>query len=63
MISNEKLREHFKAMLQFEEDMKNQYDEYIEELSDEVVLQELKVIRDWEIRHIQLVKLLMEIVQ
>ena len=54
MISNEKLVERLKSILQFEGDMKNEYDEFVDKLHDQVVSEKIKYIRDWEIKHIRL---------
>ena len=54
MISSEQLIEHLKAILQFETDIKNEYDELMDKLHNAIVLEKIKYIRDWEIKHIQL---------
>ena len=54
MISNEQLVERLKAILQFETDIKNEYDELVDNLRNPIVLEKIKYIRDWEIKHIKL---------
>lgn len=62
MISREKLIEHFENVVQFEKDIKKEYDGFIEKLNDETTLEKLKSIRDWEIEHIKLTQRLVEVV-
>jgi ribonucleotide reductase alpha subunit len=62
-ISKEKLIERFKAIVKFERDIKNEYDEFIEQVHDQIVVEKMKAIRDWEIRHIQLAQELVDAIQ
>ncbi len=63
MISNDKLVKHFGAIIQFEEDVKNEYDEFTEKLHDQTIIDKIKYISDWEVKHIQLANELVNIVQ
>jgi demethoxyubiquinone hydroxylase (CLK1/Coq7/Cat5 family) len=64
-ISKELLSERFEAIIQFEEDIKNEYDDFITMLNnkDGVVLKNIIKIRDWELKHIQLAKDLVDFIK
>jgi hypothetical protein len=63
MISKEKLLEHLRAIITFEEDMKNEYEELIGGLHVRSVADKLKPISDWETRHVRLARDLVEMVE
>lgn len=63
MYSREALTEIFQRILQFEEDAKALYDDYIEELDDENIINILRSISNEEKGHIELAKRLVELIQ
>ncbi|MBI4982749.1 MAG: hypothetical protein HZC15_06420 [Candidatus Omnitrophica bacterium] len=63
MVSNEELIERFKSILKFEEDFKNEYEEFLGRLHNHVAMVKIKLIRDWEIEHINLAQELLSVVQ
>ncbi len=63
MYSREALSDIFERVLQFEIDAKTVYEECIEKLDDEAVIDVLQTIRNEEKGHIELAKRLIELIQ
>jgi rubrerythrin len=63
MYSKEALSDIFERVLQFETDAESMYDECMEKLDDETVVDILQTIRNEERGHIELAKHLIEIIQ
>ncbi|MCP4254819.1 MAG: hypothetical protein GY775_15730 [Candidatus Scalindua sp.] len=63
MYSKEALSDIFERVLQFEIDAKTVYEECIEKLDDEAVIDVLQTIRNEEKGHIELAKRLIELIQ
>ena len=60
-LSKEKLIEHLKSIFEFEENLKQEYTEFAESLTNADVKGKIEYIRDCEIKHIGLAKELIEI--
>ena len=63
MYSKEALSDIFERVLQFEIDAESIYNECIEKLDDETVIDILQTIRNEERGHIELARRLIEIIQ
>ncbi len=63
MYSREALSDIFERVLQFEIDAKTVYEECIEKLDDEAVIDILQTISNEEKGHIELAKHLIELIQ
>ncbi len=63
MYSREALSDIFERVLQFEIDAKTVYEDCIEKLDDEAVIDVLQTIRNEEKGHIELAKRLIELIQ
>ncbi len=63
MYSREALSDIFERILQFEKDAKSVYDDCIEQLDDETAINILQTIRNEEMGHIELARLLIELIQ
>ncbi len=63
MYSKEALSDVFQKVLQFEEDVKVLYDDCIEKLEDEEVINILSSISNEEKGHIELAKQLIELIK
>ena len=54
------LKKEFEEILGFEKNAKTAYDDYIAEVDDEEIKEQLISIRDDEIRHVEIAKMLIE---